>query len=110
MMFHGDDGSVDNGKRLLTHLTHEVDCGGKQNVSGPNATKSKSVFFSAISNEGKEVNGGDDDDCVDYCFDVNADGHVDCCVDIAKDNGVNDSVDGCESSLTHEVDRGVKQN
>eukprot|EP00957_Ditylum_brightwellii_P100895 7689910-Ditylum_brightwellii.AAC.1 len=39
MFFHGVDGSVDGGESHLTHLTHEVDCGVKQNACGPNETK-----------------------------------------------------------------------
>eukprot|EP00957_Ditylum_brightwellii_P020230 1525918-Ditylum_brightwellii.AAC.1 len=62
MLFHGVDDSVDGDESYLTHLTHEVDCYVKQNASGQNATKSRSVLYdSAISNEGKEVGGGDED-------------------------------------------------
>ena len=57
----GVDGSVDSGESHLTHLTHEADCGVRQNVCDPNKMKSSSVLFSAISNEGKEVSSGDDD-------------------------------------------------
>eukprot|EP00957_Ditylum_brightwellii_P188023 14314528-Ditylum_brightwellii.AAC.1 len=93
MLFHGVNGSIDGDESHFTHLTHEIDCSVKQNTCSPNETKSKSLLFSAISNEGKEV-GGDDDDCVEGCFDVNVDDHVDCCVDVAKEDGVNSSVDG----------------
>eukprot|EP00957_Ditylum_brightwellii_P121360 9255110-Ditylum_brightwellii.AAC.1 len=48
MLFHGVDGSVDGCEGHLTHLTHEVDCGVKQNTRGPNTTKSSSVLFSVI--------------------------------------------------------------
>eukprot|EP00957_Ditylum_brightwellii_P024403 1842415-Ditylum_brightwellii.AAC.1 len=112
MLFHGVDGSVNGGESHLTHLIHEVDYGVKQNVCGPNETKRRSVLFSAISNERKEIGGGDDD-CVDDFFNANVDSYVDCCVDVAKEDGVNGSVDGGESHLTYctnEVDCGVKQN
>eukprot|EP00957_Ditylum_brightwellii_P101251 7715492-Ditylum_brightwellii.AAC.1 len=69
MLFHGVDGSVDGGESHITHLTHEVDCCVKQNASGTKETKSRSVLYgSVISNEGKEVSGGDDD-CLDNHFD-----------------------------------------
>eukprot|EP00957_Ditylum_brightwellii_P143407 10925069-Ditylum_brightwellii.AAC.1 len=50
------DGSVGGGESRLTHLTQVVDCHVKQNMCGPNATKSRSVLYdNAISNKGKEV-------------------------------------------------------